>query len=253
MKHLFSLLALFALLTLGSCDLGDDSQILGTYADSAAYLTIHEVDNIDNSDQKEYYFTTDNGVKIFLSDNAMESDFTFYDGNRIIGYFSLIESYSDEAGALLEGAQYGCEYGMRLFYVTDVYIAESVAWSSNGVQQPAYTNDEISYIYDSIGYYYDYININLGVSATSLTDIKFYVVGNASATTAEQESGYLNLTLYYESGIKEGSQTTTSEIYLSLDLSLFASQLEGMKGVILHTTTSNGSIDITIDNSTPDA
>ncbi|MFI3324045.1 MAG: NigD-like C-terminal domain-containing protein [Rikenellaceae bacterium] len=246
MKHLFLIASLFSLVALTSCDLGDDSQVSGTYADSAAYLTACVVENIDDATKKEYYFLTDYDTKIFLADNQMTTTVAFSEGQRIIGYFALIESYLDDEGSLLEGAAYGCDYGMRLFDMSEVYTSESITVTTDE-EEALLPDQSLLYVYDSVGYSYDYINFTAGVMCENLGNMKLYLVENLSQFTTILTTDYLNLELRFDSGSEDGVGTQ-SDVYISLDTSDFAEQLESKNGIIVSVpTTNSGTISIQVD------
>ncbi len=248
MKHLFLIasLSLLTLVALTSCDLGDSSQTSGSYADSATYLTACVVENIDDATQKEYYFLTDSDVKIFLADNVMTTNVAFSEGQRIIGYFAIIESYLTEEGALLEGAAYGCEYGMRLFDISEVYTSESITVTTDE-QEALLPDQSLLYVYDSVGYSYDYINFTAGVMCQNLGNMKLYLVENLTSLNGSVTDDYLYLELRFDSGSEDGVGTQ-SDIYISLDTKDFAEQLEDKSGIIVSVPTeNNGTISIQVD------
>ncbi len=244
MKRSILLTALMSLLIFTSCDLGDDTVVPGSYPNNAAYLTTYLIESDEEDAEKKYYFLSDNGTKLFLTDN--QSTATLRDKERMIGYFALIEDYSAEGSEELEGATYGCSYGLRLFSVDEVRASQSAVVTTQE-ESDAIADHAISYIYDSIGYGYNFINLSAAVRADKIDNVNYYLVQNLSATPEVEEDGYLNLELRYDRDGDEAVGSTYGQ-YISLNIEEFASQLEGMDGIILRALTLNsGTIHIKID------
>ncbi len=245
MKRPLLATTLLSALLFTSCELDNNASAPGTYPDSAAYVTVEITENLAGDEEEDVYiFETDNGITLFLADDAMSYNYDFTDGERLIIYFALIEKYDE--GSEAEGAAYDCDYGLRLFRLYGVHLSESVTVESEE-QSEAIADHAISYIYDSIGYSYDYINMVAGIRADDLDDVRFYLVENLAEESGKDEEGYLNLELRYDRGTDEAIGSTYDQ-YISLNIEQFADQLEDMEGILLRAVTLNsGTIYIKID------
>ncbi len=239
MKRLFLLATIFSAFALTSCNETSNKE-WGTYPDSAAYVTTHIVESLDDPDVDKYYFETDKGNKIFLADNQMTTSYKFVEGERLVAYFALTEDYSKEADKLLEGAAYDCDYGFRLFEIVKVYTSKAEEVTTEE-QSDAIADQAVAYIYKSISYSYGYINMVAGFKTPKLDDIQLYLVENLSTDPDETKKDYLNLELRYDSG-SEQLTGSTYEVYASLSLEPFAEQLVGKKGVLLRVRTSSSDV-----------
>lgn len=260
MKPATLIAAILGLFVFISCNAGDDTPEPGSYADSAAYATIYLIDSAeatddeddseddseDNSDEEKYYFKTDNGIKLFLVDNTITAKYDLVEGKRIIIYFSAIEDYSKEGNETLEGALYGCDYGLRLFGVREVH-ASTAAVVTTEEEEDAIEDHAISYLYNNISFGGNYINLLLGARADDIDDVRFYLVDNQFEAPSKSYEGYLNLELRYDRGTDEAMGLTYEE-FVSLDVTPFEEQLEGMDGVLLRVVTLNsGTVYIKVD------
>ncbi len=246
MKQHFLLTAILSIFTLTSCSLDDDYVEPGTYPDRSLYATTCITPNLEDEDEQEYIFVTDSGQKLFLSDNQITGDYEFEDQKRLIIYFALIEDYSAEGSETLEGAEYDCEYGLRLFGINEVLMSETVTVNTED-ESAALADHAISYIYDSISFSYNHINMLAGLRADKIGEIGLYLVENLAVAPEETKDNYLNLELRYDRGTDE-AMGSTYERYVSLNLDSFAERLEDMDGIILRARTLNGgTIYITLD------
>ncbi|MFI3316933.1 MAG: NigD-like C-terminal domain-containing protein [Rikenellaceae bacterium] len=243
MKHPILLAALLSLLVTTACNSSDnDAPEWGTYPESATYATTRIVENLEDEDQDEYYFEMGSGIKLFLTDNAMSSDYDFVEGERVVIYYTVLEDYSDQDSAdKKQGSLYDCDYGMRLFNLFTVKTSQSIV-ISNDDENEAVANHSISYIYGgnylSIGY--GYINMVAALKAEDHDDSKLYLAKNLADMPDDDDikEEYLYLDLRYDRGTAE-STGTTLEQYVSLSLEDFEEELAGKEGVMLRLRTLN--------------
>ncbi len=246
MKHYLFSVALFALISLSSCSLPNDSAEPGTYPDTATYVTTYIVEDLEDEDEEVYIFETDGGQKLFLADNCLNGEYEFEELERLVIYFAVIEDYDAEEFAESEGAAYDCEFGLRLFNVVDVLTAETLTVETEE-QSDQIADHAISYIYDSIYLSNGYINMVAGLRADKLSDVNLYLVENLAVEPEKSEEGYLNLELRYDRGTDEAIGSTYDK-YVSLSMEQFEEQLEEADGVILRAKTLNGgTINIMLD------
>lgn len=235
MKHNLLFATLLSALTFASCNDNVDTREPGSYPDRAAYVSITAIESKEVENEEVYYFTMDNGDKLFLVDNPENVDLESSNHERIIICYAVIEDYSAEGSESLDGASYECDYGVRLFETVDVSLSEAVTVETED-ESDEIADHALAYLYDSFVYGGGYINILAGVKADKLANIKFYLVENLSEEADETEDGYLNLELRYDRGTDE-SIGSTYEQYVSLSLDKFQEQLEGMDGILLRVKT----------------
>ncbi len=248
-----ALLSLFAL-TLVSCELTDYSQEPGTYADSASFVTVHQTNNIDPSvSDFVYYFEMDNGTFLYLADKDENYDeYTFKDQKRVVLYYAVIEDYSSTEDAQRDGAAYGCDYGLRLFGVDEVFTAESAVVTTKE-ESKAIEDDRLEYIYNSISYSDGYINMIAGTDYNYSTDIQFYVVENLYEEAGETDNFYINLELRYDDGVDDDDDVVGSTVdnYVSINMEDYIDRIisEDKAGIILraNTTASGGDVYIKVE------
>ncbi len=244
MKRLF-LLPLLAVATLfTSCDKETNSQ--GTYPEYVAYATTllveeptlsDEDSDDDDDDEKEYYYVLDNGTKLLLGDDSMLITYKPEEEQRIILYYSIIEEFEDDA-----------EYdaSIRLFGVNYVLVGEGATVDTDE-ESLEIADHALTYIYSNISVSNNYINLVGAYQADVPSKVKIYVVENNAKESDKQEEGYLNLELRYD---RDGDEAigSTYEQYMSLDISSFATQLEGKEGIILRAkTVKSGTVYLKID------
>ncbi len=235
MKQNLLFATLLSALTFVSCNESVEPQEPGTYPDKASYASISVIESKEVENEELYYFTLDNGDKMFLVDNPKEIDLESANHERIVICYAVIEDYSAEGSESLEGASYECDYGVRLFETVEVFLSESVTVETED-ESDEFADHALAYLYDSFIYSNGYINILAGIKADKLSDVKFYLVENLSEEADKTEDGYLNLELRYDRGTDE-SIGSTYEQYVSLSLEQFQEQLEGMEGVLLRVKT----------------
>ncbi|MFR9504252.1 MAG: NigD-like C-terminal domain-containing protein [Rikenellaceae bacterium] len=244
MKKIIYLSTILSTLLFTSCDFLDGDE--GSYADSAAYASTHIVESLSDEDTEMYYFTTDAGQKMLLIDDAMSSSYTFTEDERIVMYYRVIEDYTTEAGKLLEGAAYDCNYGVRLFGVEEVLMGKSATVSTEE-QSDAIANNKLTYIYNNVGYSNNYINLCAALTTSDIDNVEIYLVENLMVDPNEYENGYAFFELRYNSG-KSTTSDRTYERYISLSTADFEQKIDGMNGIILRATTmNNDEIDIKIE------
>ncbi len=250
MKLQLSLLTLFSALLMSACNPSSSAPEHGTYPDTACFATLSIEEEIEDSTEEKYILTTDKGIRLFMVDNKVTGKFEHEDGDRLVIYFAVIEDYSkkesDGDDTVLEGSLYNCKYGIRLFDVTRVQVAENIVVETEE-DSDKYNDHALSYLYDSIKYSDGYINMMAGLRADDINKVKLYLVENNSTDPAQSAEGYLNLELRYDRGSNEAVGSTYNE-YVSLDVSDYADRLSDMKGVLLRIVTSkSGTIHIKID------
>ncbi len=246
MKHLLLFATLISSLLFTSCNDEKESLIPGTYPDTASYAVTRVVEDLENEDGLAIYFTLDNGKDLFLSDDQLAVDYGYSNGQRVVIYYAVIEDYSTDEGAALEGAAYECDYGVRLFGIRKVYTTEAATVTTQE-ESDAIADHAVSYIYNSVTTSNGYINMVAALRADKMENIKLYLVENLNDEPELSAAGYLNLELRYDRGTTEAMGSTYEE-YVALDLAPFATQLEGKKGVILRAITLNsGTINVKID------
>ncbi len=244
MKQTILLTALISLFAFTSCN--NDDPKPGTYPDKAAYATISVVESLEDSDEEVYYFTTDDGEKLFLTENKLPTKYEFENLKRVAVYYTVIEDYSKEGSEALAGAAYDCDRGIRLFGIRGVFTSESVDVTTED-ESAEYPDHILSHVYRNIGYSNNYINLLAGFQADDIDDVKFYLVNNTFETPKETKEDYLNLELRYDRGSDEELGYTYEE-YVSLNIEEYKTLLEGKKGVLLRLKTKeSGTIFVKID------
>ncbi len=249
MKKILLLAAFIGALTFVGCNKDDNYQEWGTYPETMLYATLDIVENLENADEEEYIFTTDNGIKVFMVDskvgNLTLSDAE--DGERMIISFTVIEDYTEKGDSSLEGAAYDCDYGLRLFGLRRVVEAQKEVVTTKEDDE-AIADMPFSYIMSSISYRHGYINMTGRIAADSFEDINIYLVDNQYSEPDETKKGYYNLELRLDRGTDAERPKQNFDEYISLNLSQFETELKDMDGILLRIVTdASDEISVKID------
>ncbi|WP_308745874.1 NigD-like protein [uncultured Bacteroides sp.] len=231
MKKLKFIAYIFAIMTtmpiLQSC-LDDD--------DSPSDLLVISTINMMSQDSKDFYFTLDDGKKMYPSNGQGWNNADFADGQRAFVMFNELE---EPVG--------GYDYNVRVKEIKEILTKDIVTMDEEENNEEKIGDDKINATYMWINKDKKYLTIEFQYYGTHSEDKKHFlnlVINNLTpAPTADEDSEedeFINLEFRHNN---EGDYPQTlGEGYVSFRLDKIKEQMEGKKGLRIRVNTLYGGI-----------
>ncbi|WP_294631126.1 NigD-like protein [uncultured Bacteroides sp.] len=229
MKKLKFIAFIFAVMTampiFQSC-LDDDN--------SPSDLLVISTINTTSADSKEFYFTLDDGKKMYPGNAQSWSNADFADGQRAFVLFNKLEEPIN-----------GYDYNIQVKQIKEVLTKDIVIMDEEENNEEKIGNDKINATYMWITKDKKYLTIEFQYYGTHREDKKHFlnlVVNPPTSTpSADEDSGedeFINLEFRHNS---EGdSPQTLGEGYVSFKLEEIKEQMKGKKGLRIRVNTLYG-------------
>lgn len=199
--------------------------------DSPSDLLVVSTINMISQDSKDFYFTLDDGKKMYPSNGQGWAGTDFVDGQRAFVIFSELEEPVN-----------GYDYNIQVKQIKEILTKDIVTMGEEENTEENIGDDKINATYMWINKDKKYLTIEFQYYGTNSEDKKHFlnlVVNNpVSASTAneeDEEDEYINLEFRHNR--KGDYPQSLGEGYVSFKLDKIKEQMEGKKGLRIRVNT----------------
>lgn len=195
-------------------------------------LVISTINRI-SEDNKEFYFTLDNGKTMFPNNAQGWAGEAYEDGQRAFVIFNELEQPVN-----------GYDYNIQVRQINKVLTKDIVTMDDNENTEEKIGDDKINATYMWISKDKKYLTIEYQYYGTHSTDKKHFlnlVINNKEGVTTENgendDNEYINLEFRHNSKGDSPDSGYLNEGYVSFKLDKIKEQMEGKKGLAIRVKT----------------
>lgn len=221
-------IALFLMGALAACLLVSCNDTDNDYARYSNFATVHQ-------SVSGYFFEADDHKTFYPADKSRVLSYAPKEGDRVIIYYNLLEDAAQKVP--------GFDYTIALYNVGTVTWGETAIVADEEALKAEGNGNVVIYSAGSSAYISsttELMNMAVYYYLKDAAKHKIKLVYVEDYTPDQQADGYLNLELVHDTGNDVTTGMTDVALWMTFDLSEFAEQIAGTKGVIVGMTTLEG-------------